>query len=164
MFAILLLWGIFLFRTLIIIALIIGLYLVFTKHLQTGNTVKKEKNRGKPPHLKTALKPLISLPKPTENINTKLKELSAGEIEWPEFSRFYQKMNPQFVANLQRLDINHTPNTLKHSICLRLNLSLKETASVLDVSVSSVKNARNRLKKQLNLPPNQQVGDYINSL
>ncbi len=149
---------------LITVALVIIFYLFLKKHFLNENSFQHDKRKSKPPHLKQSLEPLASLPKPKENLNTKLKELSAGEIEWPEFSRFYHKMNPQFVSNLKRLEINHTPNTLKHSICLRLNLSLKETATLLNVSVSSVKNARNRLKKQLNLPPNQQISDFINGI
>lgn len=164
MFSELFLKGSFLLWPLIMGALVFIIYSVFVKYNLPKACSKTDKKKSKPPHLKESLKPLASLPKPKENLNTKLKELSSGEIEWPEFSRFYQKMNPHFVSKLKDLEINHTPNTLKHSICLRLNLSLKETASVLNISVSSVKNSRNRLKKQLNLPPNQQISDFINAL
>lgn len=144
------------------------LYFFMKKHFSKKNTNTDIENKAKkksiPPNLKDSLPQVNILPKPANNLSTKLKELSSGEIDWPEFSLAYERMNPHFVENFRGLNINHTPNALKHSICLRMNLSLKETASVLNVSISSVKNARNRLKKQLDLGPTESVSKYINSL
>jgi len=93
-----------------------------------------------------------------------LEELKANQIDWPQFLMLYEKEFPEFINNFRRLDISHTPNNFKHAICIRMNLSLKETASILGVSIGSVKAARNRLKKRLNLKAGDSIKEFILTL
>lgn len=138
------------------------LFKLISKKQESPSTVDPiKKRKAIAPNL--SAKPLIP-PKPTDNLSDLLKKLSVGEISWPEFSLEYEKRNPRFIQNFRGLDINPTPNAIKHSICIRMNLSLKETASILNVSVSSVKNARNRLKKQLDLGPTDSIQKFIHKL
>jgi len=92
------------------------------------------------------------------------EELKANQIDWPQFLMLYEKEFPEFINNFRRLDISHTPNNFKHAICIRMNLSLKETASILGVSIGSVKAARNRLKKRLNLKAGDSIKEFILTL
>ena len=46
----------------------------------------------------------------------------------------------------------------------RLGLSIKEVAALLHVEPASVKTARYRLKKKLNLPPEQDIEGFSASL
>ncbi len=148
-----------------IILFAIAWILLFRLISQKQDTTSEEEEANK----RKVIAPNVSTkspipPKPTENLSDILKKLSDGEISWPEFSLEYEKRNPSFIENLRGLDINHTPNAIKHSICIRMNLSLKETAAILNVSVSSVKNARNRLKKQLDLGPTDSIQKFIHNL
>lgn len=93
-----------------------------------------------------------------------MDNLSSGQIDWPQFLIEYEQLYPEFIANLRNLSIKHTSNTLRHCICLRMNLSLKETAALLHVSISAVKSARNRLKKQLKLSAEESIQAFINAI
>lgn len=154
-------FGTFWYIILFALAWILLFRLISKKQNTTSEVEPIKRRKVTAPNLSN--KPLIP-PKPTENLSDILKKLSVGEISWPEFSLEYEKRNPRFVQNFRSLDINHTPNAIKHSICIRMNLSLKETAAILNVSVSSVKNARNRLKKQLDLGPTDSIQKFIHKL
>ncbi|MEM1320571.1 MAG: tetratricopeptide repeat protein [Bacteroidota bacterium] len=99
-----------------------------------------------------------------ERVKVLLESMSSKGIDWPQFLIEYEKLFPSFIKKYRQLDINHTSNNLKHCICLRQGLSLKETANMLDVSVNAVKSARNRIKKQLNLRPGDSIQEFINAL
>lgn len=109
-----------------------------------------------------------------ENDNRKLAEvavcqslvnnLTSGQIDWTQFLIEYEQLHPIFINQYRQLDIKHSSNKLRHFICLRLNLSLKETASLLQVSISAVKSARRRLRQQLNLPPDESLQKFIMGL
>lgn len=53
---------------------------------------------------------------------------------------------------------------LDYCLLTKLNLSIKETASILNVSPGTVKVARSRLKSKLKIPSNISFKDYLNSL
>ena len=131
--------------------------------MQKDKKSKKQikRNSISPPNLSDSP---VELPMPHENLSIWLKKVSDGDVSWPAFSLEYEKRNTAFIQNFRNLEINHTPNAMKHAICIRMNLSLKETASLLNVSVSSVKNARNRLKKQLDLGPTDSIQKFIHQL
>ncbi|MBD0257437.1 MAG: hypothetical protein ICV83_17105 [Cytophagales bacterium] len=44
---------------------------------------------------------------------------------------------------------------------LKLNLNLKEAAGILSISPESVKKARHRLRKKLNLSPDESLIDHM---
>jgi DNA-binding CsgD family transcriptional regulator len=54
-----------------------------------------------------------------------------------------------------------TRTNLKLCAYLRLNLSSKEIASLLNITVSGIDKARNRLRKKLNLEPNVDLYDFL---
>ncbi|MEL6867683.1 MAG: tetratricopeptide repeat protein, partial [Bacteroidota bacterium] len=120
--------------------------------------------------LTTSEKPLVNSPLPTTKINTReeekrlLQRLQSDQIDWPAFLIEYENLVPNFFHQYRQLGIKHSSNTLKHCISLRLGLSLKETANFLDVSINTVKSARNRLKKQLHLRAEDSIQEFINSL
>lgn len=97
------------------------------------------------------LKSLISLV--DKNINT--------TKDWQIFEEAFNNADKDFLQKVKRLHPDLTPNDLKICAYLRLNLSSKEIAPLLNISVRSVEIKRYRLRKKLNLPHNDSLTSYI---
>lgn len=101
----------------------------------------------------------------------KLRELSLMVRQKMAFSRekkeFYlqiEDIHKDFHLKLKTLYPNLTELEKRLSGLLRLNLSTKEMASLLNISPKSVEVARYRLKKKMNLPKDRTLTEFINNL
>lgn len=81
--------------------------------------------------------------------------------EWESFSKHFDKVHGDFVVHLKELHPNLTANELKLSTYLRMNLSTKEIAQLLNISVRGVEIARYRLRKKLMIPSEKSLFDYL---
>ncbi len=106
------------------------------------------------------------------NISEKLKGL-AKEIdldlkqdkEWDEFVHFFSDIHPSFIKNLSASSNgNLSPAELRLGMLLRLNLSSKEIASVLRVTPDSIRVARHRLRKKLDLDHKEELVHFLMGL
>jgi len=88
------------------------------------------------------------------------KELE-GEDYWKEFNLYFDKVDKQFIKSIKKQKPKLTQNDLRLCSLIRLNLSTKEIASLLNVSVRGVEQSRYRLKKRLNLESGQDLVEYI---
>lgn len=91
------------------------------------------------------------------------KNLSIDK-DWEDFSRFFDDAHQGFYSNLQSKHKGLTANDLKLCTLIRLNLNLKETASILGISPESAKTSRYRLRKKLDLPAQLKISTYLLSL
>jgi DNA-binding CsgD family transcriptional regulator len=85
----------------------------------------------------------------------KLMENSLStDMEWHEFKLNFKELNPEFHEKL----LAHQPSLSKSEIRLltliKIGYSQKEIASILFIAPDSVKKARNRVRKKINLPEN----------
>ncbi|MCB0631002.1 MAG: hypothetical protein KDD15_14745, partial [Lewinella sp.] len=84
--------------------------------------------------------------------------------DWEVFVRAFNNTDKGFLDKLKSLHPNLTPNDLRFCVYLRLNLSSKEIAPLLNISVKSVETRRYRLRKRMNLPHEEGLVNYILSL
>lgn len=103
---------------------------------------------------KTAIKPVIK---------TIDKSLNHNE-NWEMFKEAFDNADAEFFKNLKALHPDLSPNDLKLCAYLRLNLSSKEVAQLINISPRSVEVKRYRLRKKLNLDSNENLSDYILSI
>jgi DNA-binding response OmpR family regulator/DNA-binding CsgD family transcriptional regulator len=75
-----------------------------------------------------------------------------------------QKIDPLFMKALAIKHPNLTPAEIKLCIYLKLNLSTKDIAALIFQNSNSVRIARVRLRKKLNLNMSDNLTGYINSL
>jgi DNA-binding CsgD family transcriptional regulator len=54
-----------------------------------------------------------------------------------------------------------TPNEIRLMALIRMSLSTKEIANILNISVPGVKKARQRLRKKMNLPSEESLENAI---
>ena len=84
--------------------------------------------------------------------------------DWEDFKRYFEEVHTDFHSGLKLKHPDLSQNDLKICSLTRLNLNIKETASILGISPESAKTARYRLRKKLNLSPDQELLDYFLTL
>ncbi len=81
--------------------------------------------------------------------------------EWENFKLMFEEVHKGFFINLRNTFPNLGNAEIKICALSRLNLNLKESASVLGISVDSVKTARYRLRKKLGLQTEDNLTDFL---
>ncbi len=84
--------------------------------------------------------------------------------DWQEFKLYFEQVHPHFFALISRHFPNLTSSELRLCALLKLNLSMKESATILGISPDSVKTARYRLRKKLNLANEANLSDFIRDI
>ncbi len=81
--------------------------------------------------------------------------------DWEFFKEAFNNADKDFLNKIKNRHPELTANDLKFCAFLRLNLSSKEIAPLLNISVRSVEIKRYRLRKKMNLAHSQNLIDYI---
>ena len=81
--------------------------------------------------------------------------------EWDQFAKHFDKVHSDFVVQLKSKHPDISANEVKLCSFLRMNLSSKEIAQLLNISVRGVEISRYRLRKKLNLQPGDNLFDYL---
>ncbi len=90
-------------------------------------------------------------------INKNVKE----ENTWNLFKEAFDSADNNFLKKVKESHPSLTPNDLRLCAYLRLNLSSKEIAPLLNISVRSIEIKRYRLRKKMDLPHEQGLVEYI---
>jgi len=77
------------------------------------------------------------------------------------FQIYVNKNNEHFYSSLREKYPKLTPNEIRLSALIRLDLSSKEIASILNISSKSVEMNRYRLRKKMQLSGNISLSDFI---
>ncbi|MDA3891710.1 MAG: LuxR C-terminal-related transcriptional regulator [Salinivirgaceae bacterium] len=80
---------------------------------------------------------------------------------WTVFEKNFDKVHENFLQRLKEKHSELTPKDLRLAAYLRMNLSSKEIAPLLNISVRSVEISRYRLRKKMDLPHDQNLTEYI---
>jgi len=84
--------------------------------------------------------------------------------DWEFFKEAFNNADSDFLQKVKNLHSNLTPNDLRLCAYLRLNLSSKEIAPLLNISARSVEVKRYRLRKKMSLPHENSLAEYILNL
>ena len=84
--------------------------------------------------------------------------------DWEIFRLHFEQVNPGFFERLKKINSALTQNDLRISAFIRLRLSIKESASILNLSPTSVKTARYKLRKKLNLKNDDNLYEFIENV
>ncbi|WP_147678240.1 7TM diverse intracellular signaling domain-containing protein [Algibacter pacificus] len=127
------------------------------KKLQTASEELEEKDKILSTKTNIEKTDLISIFKLLEN------SLST-ENEWNEFKVKFNELKPEFHKKL----LAHQPNLTKSEIRLltliKIGYSQKEIANILSIAPDSVKKARSRVRKKMNLPKNVSLREMFSQL
>lgn len=97
--------------------------------------------------------------------NNAILEIIEGNLnnskDWEFFEEAFNNADKFFLDKIKKLHPDLTPNDLRFCAYLRLNLSSKEIAPLLNISVRSVETKRYRLRKLMNLSHNESLVTHI---
>ena len=96
-------------------------------------------------------------------ISTITKNISE-EDNWNVFKEAFDTADKDFLKKIKAAHPSLTPNDLRLCAYLRLNLSSKEIAPLLNISVRSVEIKRYRLRKKMDLSHEKGLVEYILSI
>lgn len=87
-----------------------------------------------------------------------------SENSWNQFESRIKENDQEFYRNLSAKHPNLTPAEIKLCFFLRLNMSTKEIASMTFQTYDSVRIARTRLRKKINLSSDDNLVGYLFSI
>ena len=76
---------------------------------------------------------------------------------WENFSKYFEQVHKGFNNKAQALYPNVTKNDLRLMALLKMNLSSKEIANILNISSDGIKKARQRLRKKMAIDSNESL-------
>ncbi len=109
---------------------------------------------------KTTGESSLSVKSVIRTINKNITE----EDSWKVFKEAFDSADKDFLKKIKQAHSLLTPNDLRLCAYLRLNLSSKEIAPLLNISLRSVEIKRYRLRKKMNLDHEQGLVEYILSV
>lgn len=81
--------------------------------------------------------------------------------DWEQFQHYFEEVHSGFFDTLKREYPDLTPNELRLSALVKLNLSIKETATIMGITPNSVKTARYRLRKKLEMETKENLTEFM---
>ncbi len=99
-----------------------------------------------------------------KRINQQINQSLRSQKDWDVFKLYFEDINKNFYKKL--MEINPELTTNDHRLCalIKLNMTSKEMASVLNVAPNSIKSSRYRLKKKLALDVEADLEEFIRGL
>lgn len=123
----------------------------------TMNLVKRNELLNKIKEELTKSKSSDDVKQVIKRINSNLNNTS----DWKLFEKAFNNVDKEFMKKIKTLHPTITPNDLRLCAYLRLNLSSKEIAPLLNISHKSVEVKRYRLRKKMKLDHEQSLASYI---
>ncbi len=80
---------------------------------------------------------------------------------WNHFEKYFDQVHTDFIQNLREQYPQLTTKDYKLCVFLRMNLSSKEIATLLNITTRSVEVSRYRLRKKLNIDTQVNLTDFI---
>ncbi len=103
------------------------------------------------------------LRKELNNILTIFREDLRQEEDWEKFTKQFDQAHHDFITKLKTRHPNLTPNDHKICALLKMNLTTKEMAPLLNISIRGVEISRYRLRKKLEVDRSVNLNSYFNS-
>ncbi|RLD55482.1 MAG: hypothetical protein DRJ05_12880 [Bacteroidetes bacterium] len=139
-----------------------------TKQLTTHALNMMQKNQI----LKDILEKLkITSKKVDDNIKSEFKSMirdinqsQKTEKDWELFKSYFENVNKDFNKKLRDINPNLSTHDYRLAALISLNLNIKETSALLNISPNSVKTARYRLRSRLNVGSGEDLYVFFSKL
>ena len=96
-----------------------------------------------------------------DGLERKLKNAFHIDEDWEAFRTYFEQVHQQFFSMVKSHHPILSNNDLKLCILARLNLDSKEMATMLGISPDSVKTARYRLRKKMDIDKEETILSYL---
>lgn len=81
--------------------------------------------------------------------------------DWEQFMLYFDEVHSGFFDKLKKLYPDLTSNELRLSALAKLSLSVKETSTIMGITPDSVKTARYRLRKKLDMETDENLTEFM---
>jgi DNA-binding CsgD family transcriptional regulator len=81
--------------------------------------------------------------------------------EWQQFAQHFDQVHEDFLKRLREAYPQLTPKDQRLCTYLKMNLSTKEIAPLMNISVRGVEISRYRLRKKMNLPTEVNLNEFM---
>ncbi|HLR24699.1 MAG TPA: tetratricopeptide repeat protein, partial [Fodinibius sp.] len=81
--------------------------------------------------------------------------------DWEQFKLYFEEVHTGFFDALKKQYPDLTANELRLSALVKLNLTSKEIATILGITADSVKTARYRLRKKLDMATEENLTEFM---
>lgn len=95
------------------------------------------------------------------SINKKINRSIDSEKQWEVFESHFENVHEEFLKRLKENYPDLSPRELKLCAYLRLNISSKEIATMMNISVRGVEISRYRLRKKLQIGHDTNLTEFI---
>ena len=86
------------------------------------------------------------------------------EKDWKLFRKYFEEVNSNFYAKLESVSSGLSVNDKRICALIKLNMTSREISQVLNIAPNSLKSAKYRLKKRLELDPEVDMDNFIRNL
>lgn len=109
------------------------------------------------------MKRVSEVDKDSDDYKKILKMLGDDKMKknWEQFAVHFDKVHSDFLVSIKEAYPNLTPSELKLCAYLRLSLSSKEIAQIMNITIKSVELGRHRLRKKLGIDPNVNLFNFL---
>ncbi|MEK6155137.1 tetratricopeptide repeat protein [Flavobacteriaceae bacterium 3-367] len=83
---------------------------------------------------------------------------------WENFTQYFEQVHKDFASNVKSKYPEVTKNELRFMALMKMNMSSKEIAAILNISTDGIKKARQRLRKKMALSPEDSLENAVLSI
>ncbi len=105
-----------------------------------------------------------NMPQSLDRLEQNLKMHLSGRQDWEEFKIVFEKVHPRFSSLLKERYPDLTEGDIRLAIYIRSGLSSKQISRMLFLQPDSVKKNRQRLRRHLNLNPQESLEDMLRGI
>jgi tetratricopeptide (TPR) repeat protein len=138
-----------------------------TKQLTTHALNMMQKNKL----LQEVNDSIVAIVKKPDNLEESFRKLKRqinrsikADDDWEVFKMYFEQINNTFFDSLKEINPKLTNHDLRLCALIKLNLNIKETAAVLNLSPNSIKSARYKLRKKLELKTADDLSEFIQNI
>jgi len=114
--------------------------------------------------LREEITPAVSSSTEANRLINRINEHIQSDQDWETFEDQFKKVHSEFLQKLAGKFPDVTPTELKICALMKLNLSSKEIANLFCLSIRTVENHRQRIRKKLGLTNEDNLVSYLSSL
>lgn len=90
-----------------------------------------------------------------------LAEAEKNDADWTQFARHFDQIHSNFLSRLKERFPELSSNDLKLCAYLKMNMTSKEIAQLMSITIKAVEVSRYRLRKKLQIPTEVALFDYL---
>lgn len=130
----------------------------------TGKSLSIAKQSEMIDNIQGILDSEVDFNKLKSEIKKVIKSNAVNKHEWQTFESNLNQIHDQFIINLSKKYPNLTSKDIKLCVYLKMNLSSKEIAPMMNISFRGVELQRYRLRKKLNLIQDENLSKFLLSI